>query len=243
MPQQNNDETLRYEGELYGRMWSAVAWSEDEKMYQELSNLLFMAAKADIIEEKKANNGKYTKKKILDWQNDVNFRFSAVYQGPEPEKTYTKNLDKALEAIFPKSEKAKLNQNLADLHRERLKKNILNKYNKLKNDLDDVRVLGVGNSNLQKAAKACKIAVKTFIVFACIPAIAALDAAAAFLAPPVAILIGTVGGAAIGEITTNIAMNKSFSLANTRIDLKRDLKEYDEYTNNFYKDKRSKKTR
>ena len=53
---------VEYKGEIYGRIWESIAWSKEEAEAQRLSNILFMAAKEDIIADKivaKASGIKY----------------------------------------------------------------------------------------------------------------------------------------------------------------------------------------
>lgn len=218
------DDQLKYEGEIYGRIWAAVIWRKEEKYYQELSNKLFMAAKADIIAEKLANNGKYNKKAPLklevigSWHGDPEEK---ILQEFDPYQPYTTNLDKFLTELIPDSQN---NKYFAPNERSKLKISLIDKYNKLKNDLDDVRVLGVGNNNLQKAAKACKIAIKTIIVISILPAIAAIGLATGGLTPALAGAIAASAGL-VGAGATIKTIQKSTDLHFDRESIKYTLKE------------------
>ena len=183
-------ERVEYKGEIYGRIWEAIIWNPEEKEYQRLSNLLFMAAKEDIIAERQLNHGKYTRRT------------------DEKHPLYIENLKKIINEILPEA-----NQSDKDDLRIKLTKN----YLELKNNLNDVRVLGVGNSTVEKCAKACKILLKTMagtavaIISTGGPSLLGAIAASPFAAMTFAGLIGFAG-------------KKSVELGLNRHNLKEDLK-------------------
>lgn len=179
-----------YKGEIYGRILEAMAFDAKDKEYYYLTNRLFMAAKKDIIAEKLDTGGIYNKKNL-----EAN--------------NYTENLDEFLQELMPNNEQAKA----------ALKTRLLSNYNQLKNSLDDVRVLGVGNNTIEKCAKAGKILLKTMVAGAIIP----LANVAATIFGPMGISIAV--GAAANAALAGAALKKSAMLDVNRALLKGELKD------------------
>lgn len=229
---------LQYKGEIWGRVWEAITWDKEERQYQHLTNALFMAAKADIIAEKHSNKGKYSKKEPINFkvefsenETENNYTYSHLTakrqqneyytdQSLEMKHPYTENLDKFIEQYIPgeaTNEDMRWSQKF-------LKADLLNDYNKLKNNLADIRVLGVGNSNLQACAKACKILLKTMVTIAILPIIAASSLAFASPASPAVTIAAETGlGAMVGEGLRE-SIKKSVELAIDRSNFKESLK-------------------
>ena len=236
---------IEYKGEIYGKIWESIAWSKKEAAEQHLSNLIFMAAKEDIKEDKMqgVDSSKFQKtlkdsltdqEKIEFYKNDCilsqfmsacgnkgatdyyvsnddegnkvdyknkylksideiksllggdNEKFAAIKESIRGEvEAFKSDLSKfsggskVSKAIKEKTEKNKsfynyemktgfsnnldkvLNKLEPDENkRTELRNKVIPEYCKLKNTLSAVRVLGVGNSTLEKVGKTCKMICK-----------------------------------------------------------------------------------
>ena len=136
-------DSVEYKGEVYGRIWEAITWDKEEKEYQHLTNALFMAAKEDIIEEKK-ETGRYTKKKIFPRSYDNFYNDYITIHELDPslkdsdDYVHVKALDKFIQQLLPNNDERSISQ------KQVLKDRLLPDYSELKNNLNDVRVLGIG---------------------------------------------------------------------------------------------------
>ena len=141
---------IEYKGEIYGRIWESIAWNKEEAEAQRLSNLFFMAAKEDIIADKELAKGNGIK-----YNSNMYFSSKSYDKEELKDPGSTESLDKILDAAFPNNDDSN--------KKKELKENLLTTYVGLKKNLADVRVLGVGNSTIEKIGKACKIACKVLI--------------------------------------------------------------------------------
>jgi hypothetical protein len=204
-------DTLEYKGEVWGRIWESITWNKEEKEYGYLANYLFMAAKADIIAEKEANGGKYTKKMINISSGPVH---KNTINNSKPVADCNDNLEKLLDSLS-KDENHKIDK-------DGLRGALSTNYAILKDTLDDVRMLGVGNSNLEVVGKACKICLKAMGSAIIMAFNASLMVSQVMT--PVMLAINLLSAGVFTKAST-IAMGASETLSNIRSDAKTLFKE------------------
>ncbi len=159
-PELKNLTKLDYEDEILGSLFKSMSWTEEGKKNTHIINALFSAAKYDIRLERQTTK-KYTNKyKEEFYEEDGKTKWREV---PRVKDLYTEGLDAVIDGIFNNidfaTEEAK--DRFIVENKATIKENLKKPYSKLKDDLYHVRVLGTGNTNIEKVQAAAKICFKS----------------------------------------------------------------------------------